>query len=53
MEVSRNLECPKCPYSTQDMHDLKQHLKVHAANLEELYELIDLTLVTLGIHIRL
>ena len=53
MEVSRNLECPKCRYSTSDIHDLKQHLKVHAADLEELYGLIDLCLVTLGIQIGL
>ena len=53
MKVSRNFECPKCRYFTPDIQDLKQHLKVHAADLEELYELIDLCLVTLGIQIGL
>ena len=47
--VVTDLGCPKCVYSTASVHELKQHLKTHAANLVELYELIDLSVVTKGI----
>jgi hypothetical protein len=49
-ECRTDLGCPKCSYSTPSLYELKQHIKKHAANLVELYCLMDLSLLTRGIN---